>query len=48
VATSVYLIFVIRMMEAMEVELLAKAEASPEYRGLILGLAEEALERKVI
>ena len=35
-------------MEAMEVELLAKATASPVYRELIVGLAEEALERKVI
>jgi len=36
------------MMGAMEVELLAKAEASPAYRELVIGLAEEALERKVI
>ncbi len=36
------------MMEAMEVELLAKAEGSPAYRELILGLAEEAMKRKVI
>jgi hypothetical protein len=36
------------MAETMEVELLAKAEASPEYRRLVIGLAEEALERKII
>ena len=32
----------------MEAALLAKAEASPAYRELIIGLAEEALQRKVI
>ena len=36
------------MIEAMEAALLAKAEASPAYQELIIGLAEEALERKVI
>jgi hypothetical protein len=36
------------MMEAMEIELLSKAEAYPEYRKLVVGLAEEAAERKII
>jgi hypothetical protein len=30
----------------MEIELLSQAEASPEYRRLVIGLAEEALEKK--
>jgi hypothetical protein len=37
-----------RMLANMEDELLAKAEASTNYRMLILGLAEEAAERNII
>ena len=37
-----------RMLADMEAELLAKAEASPNYRKLVIGLAEEAAERNVI
>ena len=36
------------MIEAMEVELLSKAESSPAYRELIMGLANEAMLRNVI
>jgi hypothetical protein len=36
------------MVAGMEAELLAKAEASPNFRKLVLGLAEEAAERNVI
>jgi hypothetical protein len=36
------------MLANMEDELLAKAEASTNYRMLILGLAEEAAERNII
>ena len=37
-----------RMMKAMELEFLSKAEKSPNYRKLVIGLAEEASERNVI
>jgi hypothetical protein len=36
------------MLANMEAELLAKAEASPNFRKLVIGLAEEAAERNVI
>jgi len=36
------------MMKAMKIQFLANVEASPNYRQLILGLAEEAAEKKVI
>jgi hypothetical protein len=36
------------MMEAMEVRFLANVEASPSYRQLVLGMAEEAADRNVI
>jgi hypothetical protein len=36
------------MVAGMEAELLSKAEASPNFRKLVLGLAEEAAERNVI
>ena len=32
----------------MEVGLLAKVEASPDYRQLVIGLAEEAMQKNVI
>jgi hypothetical protein len=37
-----------RMMESMEVQFLANVEASPSYRQLVIGMAEEAAERNVI
>ncbi len=37
-----------RMMEAIEVQFLANVEASPSYRQLVLGMAEEAAEKNVI
>jgi hypothetical protein len=36
------------MMEAIEVQFLANVEASPSYRQLVLGMAEEAAEKNVI
>lgn len=36
------------MLSDMEAELLAKAEASPNFRKMVIGLAEEAAERKII
>jgi hypothetical protein len=36
------------MMESMEVQFLANVEASPSYRQLVLGMAEEAAEKNVI
>ena len=37
-----------RMVSAMEAELLAKAEASPAFRKMVIGLAEEAAQRNII
>ncbi len=36
------------MVSAMEAELLAKAEASPAFRKMVIGLAEEAAKRNII
>ena len=36
------------MMEAMELEFLSNAEKSPNYRKLVIELAEEAAGRNVI
>lgn len=36
------------MLADMEAELLAKAEASPNFRKMVIGLAEEAAERRII
>ena len=37
-----------KMIEDMETELLAKAEASPAYRELVMGLVQEAAEKNII
>ena len=37
-----------KMIEALQVQVLAKVEASPEYLSIILGLVEEAANKKVI
>jgi hypothetical protein len=36
------------MFETMAAELMAKVDAAPDYRKLVIELAEEALERNVI
>ena len=41
-------IFFPRMMADMEAVLLAKAEAAPNFRKLVIGLAEEAAARRII
>jgi hypothetical protein len=37
-----------RMVQGMEADLLAKVDASPTYRDLIIDLAQEALNKNVI
>jgi hypothetical protein len=36
------------MLEGLEAEFLKKAESSPEFRNLVIGLAEEAAQKNVI
>jgi hypothetical protein len=36
------------MVEAMEAELLVKVAASPNFRQMVIGLAQEAAERNII
>jgi len=37
-----------RMLEALKVKVLESVNATPEYRKLFIGLAEEGLEKKVL